>query len=226
MHGLEIPHTRVAIGAIVMQPDVIGRVGLDEAHKLLEPPLPVGIIGDGRADQLLIPVLAQGHHVGVPGVGGALGRDGVLVGFVEEVDEGLVRGLDVVPVRAGELGFEVDHGAEGAAGVELGRGPGVPVAERGEGRGGVEVGLVEGPGDAGVVGAGAVGPVPEEAALFDDHGWTFGCIYIYVCEIGNCSRAKLYTLKRKFKQVQTQSMRKNSRIPFHQKDEERYEKKI
>lgn len=38
----------------------------------------------------------------------------------------------------------------------------------------MEVGLVHGPGDARVAGAGAVGPVPEETALFDDHG-CFGC---------------------------------------------------
>lgn len=83
------------------------------------------------------------------------------------MDDGLVGVEDILPVLAGELGFEVDHGAKGSAAVEFGRDPGVPVADGGEGP--VEVALVQSPWDARVAGAGAVGPVPEDAALFDDH---------------------------------------------------------
>ena len=74
---------------------------------------------------------------------------------------------DVLPVLARELGFEVNHGAEGGAAVEFGRDPGVPVGDGGEGA--LEVALIHSPRDAGVAGAGAVGPVPEEATLFDYH---------------------------------------------------------
>lgn len=91
----------------------------------------------------------------------------VLVGLVEEMDDGLVGVENILPVLAGELGFEVDHGAEGSATVEFGRDPGVPVANGGEGP--MEVALVHSPRDAWVAGTGAVGPVPEDAALFDDH---------------------------------------------------------
>lgn len=83
------------------------------------------------------------------------------------MDDGLVGVEDILPVLAGKLGFEVDHGAKGSAAVEFGRDPGVPVADGGEGP--VEVALVQCPWNARVAGAGAVGPVPENAALFDDH---------------------------------------------------------
>lgn len=61
----------------------------------------------------------------------ALRWDAVLVGFVKEVDDGLVAIEDVLPVAAGELRFEVDHGAVGSSAVEFGRGPGVPIADGG-----------------------------------------------------------------------------------------------
>ena len=116
-------------------------------------------------------VLAEGYHLVVPRLRGARRGDVVFVGLVEEVDDGFGAVEDVLPVLAGELRFQVHHGAVGAAVMQFGRDPGVPVAEGGEGA--VEVGLVEGPGDAGVVGAGTVGPVPEEAALFDYHFFSF-----------------------------------------------------
>lgn len=52
--------------------------------------------------------------------------------------------------------------------MELGWRPGVPVADGDEGA--AEMHVVHGPGDAGVGGAVAVGPVPEEAALVNGHG--------------------------------------------------------
>ena len=104
----------------------------------------------------------------MPGVCRALRRDAVLVRFVEEVYDGFAAGEYVLPVAAGELLFEMHHWPVGGAVVQLGRRPGVPVADGGEGA--VEVGLVQGPGDAGVAGARAVGPVPEETAPFVYHG--------------------------------------------------------
>ena len=172
VHGFQVRDARGGRSAVVMEADEIGRLGRHEGHELLEPALAVVVIGDGRPDEFLAVVLAQGYHLVVPGLGGALGGDVVLVGLVEEVDDGRGAGEDVLPVLARELRFEVDHWAVGGAVLQFGRGPGVPVADGGEGA--VEVGLVHGPGDAGVAGAGAVGPVPEEAALFDDHG-CFGC---------------------------------------------------
>ena len=168
MHGLEVVDAGVAVGAVVVQSDVIGRVRGDEMHELFEPLLAVLVVRHGGADEFLALVLTQGQHLIVPGLRGALRGDVVLVGLVEEVDDGLVGVEDVLPVGAGELGFEVDHGPEGSAGVEFGRDPGVPVADGGEGA--VEVALVHGPWDAWIAGTGAVGPVPEEAALFDNHG--------------------------------------------------------
>lgn len=61
----------------------------------------------------------------------------------------------------------MDHRAEGGAAFEFGRGPGVPVADRGDGAG--EVDFVHGPGNTCVARAVGVGPVPEEAALLDNH---------------------------------------------------------
>ena len=172
VHGLEVRDAGVGVGAVVMEADEIRRVGRDEGHELFEPALTILIIRDGRTNKFLPVVLTQWHHLVEPGFCGALRGDVIFIGLVEEVDDGFGAGEDVGPVLARELGFEVDHGAEGGAVVQFGRDPGVPVADGGEGA--VEVGLVHGPGDARVAGAGAVGPVPEEAALFDDHGWLAG----------------------------------------------------
>ena len=140
VHALQVSDARIAVGAVVMQTEIIRWVSGNEMHPFFEPALAGGVVGDGRGDEFFPPVGAQGYHLGVPGLGGALGGDVVLVGLVEEVDDGFVAVEDVLPVLAGELGFEVDHGAEGGAGVEFGRDPGVPVAEGGEGA--VEVALV------------------------------------------------------------------------------------
>ena len=168
VHGFEILDAGVAVGAVVVEAEVVGRGGGDEGHELGEPALAIVVVGDGGADELLPVVLAQGHHLRVPGLRGAGGRDVVLVRLVEEVDDGSRAVEDVAPVVARELRFEVHHGAEGGPVVQFGRDPGVPVADGGDGA--VEVGLVQRPGHAGVAGAGAVGPAPEETALFDYHG--------------------------------------------------------
>ena len=168
VHGLEVRDAGGGGGAVVMEADEVGRVGRDEGHELLEPALTILVIRHGRTDEFLAVVLTQGDHLVVPGLCGALRGDVVFIRLVEEVDDGFLAGEDVLPVLAGELGFEVDHWAEGGAVVQFGGDPGVPVADGGEGA--VEVGLVHGPGDARVTGAGAVGPVPEQAALFDYHG--------------------------------------------------------
>ena len=167
VHGFQIGDTSGARSAVVVETDVIGRVAGDEGHELREPALAIFVIGNGRPDELFPMDLAQGHHLVVPSLRCALGGDVVFVGLVEEVDDGFGAGEDVVPVLSRELGFEVHHWAVGGAVVQFGRGPGVPVADGGEGA--VEVALVHGPGDARVAGAGAVGPVPEETALFDYH---------------------------------------------------------
>ena len=104
----------------------------------------------------------------MPSLRRALRRDVVLVGLVEEVDDGLVGVEDVLPVAAGELRFKVDHGTVGCSAVEFGRDPGIPIADGREGA--VEVALVHGPRYAWVARARAVGPIPEETALLDDHG--------------------------------------------------------
>lgn len=168
VHALEVPNASVAVGAVVVEADVVGRVGGGEAHEVFEPALAVLVVGDGGPDEFLAPVPSQGHHLAVPGLRRALRGDVVLVGLVEEVDDGFVALEYVLPVAAGELRFEVHHGAVRGAVVQFGRRPGVPVAHGGDGA--VEVTLVHGPWHARVAGTGAVGPVPEETALFDHHG--------------------------------------------------------
>ena len=167
VHAFQVLDAGVAVGAVVVQAEVVGWGGGGEAHEFFEPALAGGVVGDGGADEFLPLVLAQGHHLRVPGLRGAWRRDVVLVGLVEEVDDGLRAVEDVLPVPARELRFEVHHGAEGGAVVQFGRRPGVPVADGGEGA--VEVALVHRPGYAWVAGAGAVRPVPEETALLDYH---------------------------------------------------------
>ena len=53
VHALEVPDAGVAVGAVVVQPEVVGRGGGGEAHEVLEPALPVVVVGDGGADELL-----------------------------------------------------------------------------------------------------------------------------------------------------------------------------
>ena len=103
----------------------------------------------------------------MPSLRRALRTDVVLIRFVEEMDDGLVAVEDILPVAAGKLRLEMDHGSEGSSAAQFGRCPGVPVAYGGEWA--VEVALVHGPWYAGVAGTGGVGPVPEETALFDHH---------------------------------------------------------
>ena len=92
------------------------------------------------------------------------------------MDDGFIAVEDILPVGTGELSFEMDHRAEGSAAMELGRDPGVPIADRGEGA--LEIALVHGPRDAGVARAGAVGPVPEETALLHYH-FDRGLIFLF-----------------------------------------------
>lgn len=167
VHVFQVLDAGVAIGAVVVESEVIGRIGRDEMHEVLQPLLAILIVRHGRTDEFLPPVLSQRDHLIMPGLRRALRADAVLVRFVEVVDDVFLGVEDVLPVLARELGFEVDHGAEGGAAFEFGRDPGVPVGDGGEGA--VEVALVHGPGDAGVAGAGAVGPIPEETTLFDYH---------------------------------------------------------
>lgn len=86
--------------------------------------------------------------------------------FIEEVNDRLIRLQDHLPLVPVELALEVYHGPEGSATLELWRDPGIPVGYGGDGA--LEVDLVHLLGDA-AIGTGAVGPIPEEAALFDNH---------------------------------------------------------
>ena len=164
VHGLQVCARRVPVGAVVVQAQEIGRIATHTVHEFGDPRLPGWIAGAGRTDEFLALVLAKREHAIEPEVRGMLGRDTSAFGLVEEVDDLLVARFDIVPVGAGELGFETDHGPEGEAVFELGGRPGVPVAEGGDGA--VEVDSVEGPGDVG-----GVGVVPEEAAFL---GWHCG----------------------------------------------------
>lgn len=143
-----------------MHTQIIRRVVRDTAHEILDPFLALGIARAGRADQLLPLMLAQREHLLAPDIGRVLGSDARAFRLVEEQDDGFLCVLDVLPVAAGELGFEMDHRTERGAAFELGRDPGVPVADGGDGA--FEVDGVHGPGDAFVAGAVGVGPVYGE----------------------------------------------------------------
>lgn len=101
VHGFEVGDAGVAGGAVVVQADVVGRGGRGEGHEFGEPALAVVVVGDGGTGEFLPALLAQGHHLVVPCLRGALRRDAVLVGLVEEVDDGFVAVEDVLPVAAG-----------------------------------------------------------------------------------------------------------------------------
>ena len=168
MHVLEILNRGIRIRAIVMQTQKVRRIGTDAIHKVVDPLLALGITAARRADELILLFPPQRDDLLEPDIGGLLGQNAIALRLVEVVDDLALAGADAVPVVAGELSHVVDHGAEGGAVVELGGGPGVPVAYGYEGA--AEIDFVHGPGDAGVGGAVGVGPVPEEAALEVYHG--------------------------------------------------------
>jgi len=167
MHRLQISDGGIAISAVVMEAEKVGRAVSDQRHEGVDPRLAGRIRGARRADELLALGLTQGKHLALPDVGGALRGNARTFGLVEKVDNTFVGGFDALPVVAAELGFEPDHGPEGGARFQLGGRPRVPVADGVEGPG--EVDAVHGPGDALVAGTVGVGPVPEEGALFDGH---------------------------------------------------------
>lgn len=113
-----------ARGPVVVQAEVVGGVGGGEVQEGGYPGLACGVVGAGGRDELVGVGSAEGHHLGGPEGGGVLRRDGGALGLVEEVDDELFGGEDVLPVAAGELGFEADHGAEGGAVFESGGGKG------------------------------------------------------------------------------------------------------
>lgn len=88
-----------------MQAQEIGRIASHTVHKFGDPRLPRWIASAGRTHELLAPMLAKREHAIGPEVRSMLRRDAGTLGLIEEVDDWLVAGLDVVPVGAGELGF-------------------------------------------------------------------------------------------------------------------------
>lgn len=167
LHAFEVLNAGITVGAVVVKSDIIRRVRGDKVHELFEPSLPILVIRHRWPYQLLPFMLSQRYHLVMPRLRRALRRDIILVRLVEEMDDGLVAVEDILPIGAGELGFEMDHRAKRSAAMELWGNPGVPVADGGEGA--LEIALVHGPRDAGIAGPGAVGPVPEEAALLHYH---------------------------------------------------------
>lgn len=101
MHSFQVLDAGFAIGAVVVQANVVRWVGGDEVHELLEPSLPILIIRHRWSYEFLPPVSSQWHHLVVPCLRRALGCDVVLIRLVEEMDDGLVAVEDVLPVAAG-----------------------------------------------------------------------------------------------------------------------------
>lgn len=168
VHGFQVANALVAVGTVVVEADVVRWGGRSKVHELFEPSLPILIVGHRGTHEFLPPVLSQRHHLVVPSLRRALRSYVVLVGLVEEMDDGLLAVEYILPVSTGELRFEVDHGSVGCSAVEFGGAPGVPVADGGDGA--VKIALIHGPWYSRIAGTGAVGPVPEETAFFDYHG--------------------------------------------------------
>ena len=167
VHTLEVLNAGIAVGAVIVESKIIRWIGRNETHEFLQPFLSILVVRRGRTDEFLPLLLPQRHHLIVPRLRRPLRTDAVLIWLIEEMYNMFLGVEDILPVLARELCFEVDHGAKRSAAVNFGWDPGVPV---GDGRkGSVEVALVHGPRDAGVAGAGAIGPVPEEGALLDYH---------------------------------------------------------
>ena len=139
VHVLDISDGGVAVGPVVVHPEVVGRVAGDLGHERGNPGVAGVIAGAGRADEL-VSAFSQRHYLVVPGVCGLLRGDASALRLVEKVDDAVCRSLDDGPVAAGELPGIVDHGTERCAALELGWCPGVPVADGMHGT--VEVDLV------------------------------------------------------------------------------------
>ena len=139
MHVPNLSNRSIAVCAIIVHSEIVGRVAGNFAHEIRDPSVAGVVACAGRADEL-VALVAQRCHLAVPGVGGVLRGDAGALGLVEVVDDAVVGGLDRGPVLTGELAGVVDHGAEGGAGFELGGRPGVPVADGVDGA--VEVDLV------------------------------------------------------------------------------------
>lgn len=117
MHHLDVVDRRFAVGAVVMDAEEIGRVIRDAVHEVVDPFLAVGVAGAGRADEFLALVAPQGEHLLVPDVRGVLWGDACAFRLVEEEDDVFLAVFDVLPVPAGELGFEMDHWRSGVRGA-------------------------------------------------------------------------------------------------------------
>ena len=100
MYSFQVLNADVAIGAVVVEANVVRWVGRGEVHELLEPSLPIFVIRDRGSYEFLSPMLSQRHHLGMPSLRRALGGDIVLIRLVEEMDDGLVAVEDVLPVAA------------------------------------------------------------------------------------------------------------------------------
>ena len=153
---------RAPVRTVVVDADEFGRVRLDEVHPLREPFQALVASSAGRADEFLVLLLRIRDHLVEPVGRCSLRRDAVLLGLVKVVHDGLIGVLDVDPVAAGKLGFEMHHRAVGSTAFEFGRHPGIPVAHGGDRT--VEVDVVNGVRD--LV---SIGPVPKKASLFDNH---------------------------------------------------------
>ena len=167
MHAFKVFDGLVVVRTVPMQTQKVRRVSLDASHEVVDPIDAIRIAGARRADELVTVLLAKRYDLLEPEVRGLLRRDVGSFGFVEVMDDGVARAVDAIPVVTGEFGQIVDHGTEWSAAFQLGRCPGVPVADGFHGTG--EVDFVHFFWDSLMSRTVGVGPVPEEASLFDDH---------------------------------------------------------
>lgn len=157
VHILHVFYSGIGVCTIVMHSEIIGGFPGNVIHEVCNPRLSFRAVGARGTDEFLS-FLAKGNHMAAPQVCGMRRRDTGELGLVEKVDDRLIRFLDPLPVLSGELGFQVDHGAERSATLEFRRRPCVPIANRAYWA--LEVDFVHRPRNTRVALAVGIGPIP------------------------------------------------------------------
>lgn len=166
VHHINVLDCRFRLGAVIVQTQKIRRMIRNAAHEIIDPLLTFGIVCARWADQFLALVLSQGEHLLTPYLCRMLRCDARAFGFIEEENDLFLGILYGLPIATRELAFEANHGTEGSAALEFGRGPGIPVADGGHGT--FELDGVHGPGYAFVAWSIGIGPVwPAYRSLGD-----------------------------------------------------------
>ena len=102
VHVLYLSDRGVAVCAVIVHSEIVGRIAGDFAHEVGDPGVS-GVVACARGADELVALVSKGDDLVVPDVGGLLRRDAAALGLVEEVDDAVACTLDGGPVVAGEL---------------------------------------------------------------------------------------------------------------------------